>query len=255
MSNLHQVHRPIIIAHRGESYDAIENTLGAINLAWERGADGVEIDVRLSRDNEIVVIHDKNTKRVSGENHLVKSLTLKSLKKLDIRMPGENSPNEKIPLLREVLLTLSDREIIFIEIKCGTEIIPELKNVLKCSRLNSNQIKLIGFSIKKMATIKKYFSQYEVFLNKRICFEKIIHGKSSWDKLIMQIKKHSLDGLNLAYTRSLNSEVVKKFKFNKLKLYVWIINTPQKAHKMISISVDGFMSDRAGYIIEKVNEL
>jgi len=51
----------LIIAHRGESFDAPENTLVAITLAWERGAKAVEIDIRLTADNEIVVIHDKDT--------------------------------------------------------------------------------------------------------------------------------------------------------------------------------------------------
>jgi glycerophosphoryl diester phosphodiesterase len=54
----------IIIAHRGESYDAPENTLAAINLAWKRKVQAVEIDVQLTNDNEIVVIHDKDTLRI-----------------------------------------------------------------------------------------------------------------------------------------------------------------------------------------------
>ncbi len=53
----------LIIAHRGESFIAPENTLAAINLAWKNGAKAVEIDVQITSDNEIVVIHDKNTKR------------------------------------------------------------------------------------------------------------------------------------------------------------------------------------------------
>jgi glycerophosphoryl diester phosphodiesterase len=49
--------KPFIIAHRGEPFDAPENTMAAINLAWERGAEAVEIDVHLSKDNEVEVIH------------------------------------------------------------------------------------------------------------------------------------------------------------------------------------------------------
>ncbi len=55
-----------IIAHRGESFDAPENTLAAINLAWERKVKAVEVDIHLTYDNEIVVIHDYNTLRVAG---------------------------------------------------------------------------------------------------------------------------------------------------------------------------------------------
>ena len=58
----------LIVAHRGESFIAPENTLVAINLAWQNGAKAVEIDVQITRDKEIVVIHDKNTKRVGNLN-------------------------------------------------------------------------------------------------------------------------------------------------------------------------------------------
>ena len=76
--------KSLIIAHRGESFDAPENTLASINLAWERGAGAVEIDVHLSKDNQIVVIHDSNTKRVGAKNKKVSKQTLSELKKLDI---------------------------------------------------------------------------------------------------------------------------------------------------------------------------
>ena len=52
-----------IIAHRGASHDAPENTLAAIRLAWQQEADAVEVDVQLSKDGKLVVIHDDNTKR------------------------------------------------------------------------------------------------------------------------------------------------------------------------------------------------
>jgi glycerophosphoryl diester phosphodiesterase len=58
--------KPHIIAHRGESFNAPENTLAAINLAWERGAEAVEIDIQFSKDRELVVIHDTDTKRLAG---------------------------------------------------------------------------------------------------------------------------------------------------------------------------------------------
>lgn len=57
----------ILIAHRGSSYEAPENTLGAVNLAWEQNADAVEVDVHLSLDNKVVVIHDSDTYRTTGE--------------------------------------------------------------------------------------------------------------------------------------------------------------------------------------------
>jgi len=76
--------KPLIIAHRGESHDAPENTMAAINLTWERDALVVEIDVQLSKDKKLVVIYDLNTKRFAGLYKNVKDQTLKELRKLDV---------------------------------------------------------------------------------------------------------------------------------------------------------------------------
>ena len=74
----------LFIAHRGESYDAPENTLAAINLAWERDADAVEVDVHLSRDGKIVVIHDNNTWKFNEKNKRVRDQTFEELQQIDI---------------------------------------------------------------------------------------------------------------------------------------------------------------------------
>jgi glycerophosphoryl diester phosphodiesterase len=164
----HTSHLPLFIAHRGESCDATENTLSAINLAWERDADGVEIDVHLTKDNQIVVIHNSRTKTISGKRLRIKTHTLEKLKSLDMGKTRKNNwSTERIPTLNEVLLTVPHEKYIFIEIKCGIGIIPHLKRVLMHTRLKTDQIKIIGFGLNKMTEIKKNFAQYEVFLNRR----------------------------------------------------------------------------------------
>jgi len=254
MNNLlYKADLPLIIAHRGESYDAPENTLSAINLAWERGADGCEIDVQLTKDNQIVVIHNKRTKMTSGKSLRIKSHTLQKLKSMNVVSKINNKRfTESIPSLNEVLLTVPPHKYLFIEIKCDIKIIPHLKKVLSSSQLNSNQIKIIGFGLNKMTVIKKNFQEFEVFLNRRVNAGKVFSGKSYWDNLIKKIKLASLDGLNISYTKSLNINVLEKFKLNKLKMYVWTINNPKRALRLISIGVNGFMSDRSGWIKEKI---
>src|SRR6478672_5367982 len=93
-----------IIAHRGASFDAPENTLAAIRLGWDQGADGVEFDVRLSRDGQIVVIHDADTRRVANVDRLVSDQTVDELRQLDVgRWKGPQFAGERIPTLAEVL--------------------------------------------------------------------------------------------------------------------------------------------------------
>ena len=65
-----------LIAHRGASHDAPENTLAAFRLAWEQGADGIEGDFRLSRDGEIICLHDATTRRTAGIDLVVADATL-----------------------------------------------------------------------------------------------------------------------------------------------------------------------------------
>ena len=78
-----------IIGHRGASHDAPENTLASIKLAWEQGADAAEFDVFLSKDGQIVVIHDKDTKRVAGVDKPVVQQTLEELRKLIVAAKGK----------------------------------------------------------------------------------------------------------------------------------------------------------------------
>ena len=99
-----------------------------------------------------------------------------------------------------------------------------------------------------MTEIKKNFPEYEVFLNRRISLGKVFSRRSYWHNLIIKLKQSSLDGLNLSYTKSFNIKLVEMFKQNKLKIFIWTVNNPKKAIRLISLGVDGFMSDRAGWI-------
>ena len=72
-----------IIAHRGASFEAPENTLGAFNLAWAEDADGIECDVRLTKDNHVVCVHDPDLKRITGHNLYVDQLNLADIIELD----------------------------------------------------------------------------------------------------------------------------------------------------------------------------
>ena len=116
--------KPLIIAHRGESFNAPENTMAAINLAWERDAEAVEIDVQLSKDNELVVIHDMDTKRLTGIDKKVKDQTLAELKKLDVGSWKDITfKDERIPTLDEVLATVPTGKKLIVEIKSGPEMV------------------------------------------------------------------------------------------------------------------------------------
>src|SRR3954468_1570566 len=152
-----------IIGHRGASFDAPENTLAAVQLAWQQGADAVEVDVHLSSDGKIVVIHDPNTRKLAGVNRKVARQTLAELRALDVgRRKGRAWVGEKIPTLEEVLATVPRGKRLFIEIKCGPEIVPELAPVLHRSGCPPEQLVFIGFSFPTMRWLKREFPEMEV---------------------------------------------------------------------------------------------
>lgn len=112
---------PLLLAHRGYSKEAPENTLPAFALARERGIPGIELDVRLCATGEVVVIHDDTVDRTTDGTGRVADLPLETLKKLDAgSWKDEKYSGTRIPLLSEVFRLLGDSVIYDIEIKNGS---------------------------------------------------------------------------------------------------------------------------------------
>ncbi|HJR79296.1 MAG TPA: glycerophosphodiester phosphodiesterase family protein [Anaerolineales bacterium] len=114
---LETLHRPTIFAHRGASAHAPENTLAAFELALEQGADGIELDAKLSADGHAVVIHDATVDRTTGGKGHVKDMSLADLRALDAgSFFAEKYRGEKIPTLEEVFEALGKRMFINVEL-------------------------------------------------------------------------------------------------------------------------------------------
>jgi glycerophosphoryl diester phosphodiesterase len=107
----HTANTPLVIGHRGASAEAPENTLAAFGLAAEQGADGVELDVRLAADGNVVVIHDDTVDRTTGGQGKVHSLTSQELQALDAGM------EQGIPTLDDVFLTFGPSLLFNVELK------------------------------------------------------------------------------------------------------------------------------------------
>jgi glycerophosphoryl diester phosphodiesterase len=110
--------RPLRLAHRGASHEAPQNTLAAFLLAAELGADGIELDVQLTGDGQVVVIHDFSLEATTDGQGLVKDHTLAELKQLDAG--GWFDPSfaaERIPTLQEVVATVGRHLLFNVELK------------------------------------------------------------------------------------------------------------------------------------------
>lgn len=110
--------RPLIVAHRGASHDAPENTLAAFRLAWEMSADAAETDVFLTADGHVVCLHDPTTDRTTGYSGRVGEMTLEELQALDAgSWKSRRFAGERIPTLAEALETMPDDGLFYVEIK------------------------------------------------------------------------------------------------------------------------------------------
>jgi glycerophosphoryl diester phosphodiesterase len=112
--------RPLNFAHRGASHEAPANTLAAFRRAVELGADGVELDVHLSKDRQLVVIHDFTLETTTNGRGLVQNHTLAELKELDAgSWFGPAFAGERIPSLQEVIEAVGQRLLLNIELKAS----------------------------------------------------------------------------------------------------------------------------------------
>ena len=245
----------LIIAHRGESYDAPENTLAAINLAWERKIKSIEIDIHLTKDAEIAVIHDNDTMRISGVKRTVSKSSLEELKLLDAgSYKSEKWKGESIPALCQVLSTLPAEGKIIIEIKSDENILGKLKTELSQANLKNRQIEIIAFNVRILEKARLLMPEYRLlwlldldyFWPSRICM-------ANRGKIIRMIKKLQLNGVDVWAGKLLNEEFIRAFHDEGLLVYAWTVNDPLKAYQLISSGVDGITTDRAGWMTEQLN--
>jgi glycerophosphoryl diester phosphodiesterase len=236
-----------IVAHRGASFDAPENTLASINLAWRQKADAVEIDIYLTADGKIVAIHDKTTKRTGGgKDKPVVEQTLAELKQLDFgAWKSPKYAGERIPTLEEIVKTIPEGKRVFIEIKTEAEILPELKRVLAEVGRPPAQTPLISFSYETMRVAKEQLPELKVYWVVKLSNDKET-GRPNYTaaELIAKVKAAKLDGVNLGSSPPLTAEFVREFKAAGLELYIWTVNDADKADEYRQLGVDGVETDR-----------
>jgi glycerophosphoryl diester phosphodiesterase len=126
-----EITRSRIVAHRGASHDAPENTLAAFRKAWDQGVECVELDVHVTRDGAVVVIHDADTQRTTGHPGRVADQTLAELRRLDAGSWKDPAfAGERIPTLGEVLATVPRDRTVFVEIKSGLATVPTVARAI-----------------------------------------------------------------------------------------------------------------------------
>lgn len=228
----------LIIAHRGASGYAPENTLAAVKLALEQKCDGIEIDVQLTKDNEIVVCHDWDVDRTTDGTGKIKDLTLKEIKKLDAgSWFDKRFKGEKIPLLEEVLQLVPNSIFLNIEIKAkatderGLE--KKVADILrKYDRINN--------------TVISSFNHYSLKRAKEVLPD--IKIGILYEAYIIKPVEYILDNFEDMYSLHpccdyVGEEFVKVVKESNLKIYVWTVNDTSTADWLNKLGIEGIITN------------
>lgn len=232
--------RTKIIAHRGASFNAPENTLEAVKLAWKQDTDAVEIDVQLTSDGQIVVFHDDNTLRMTGVQKVVAKEKWAVLQDLMIK---SNDIQTRIPLLSEILETIPKEKILVVEIKSGIGIIQPLKVLIERYHIYPENIQFISLDEKVMSKVIEAFPGYET---QRV-FE---FDKEQPDpvKLIHYAKHTPFDGIDLERGAYIDSSFVQAVHNFGKKIYIWTVNDALEAVNYVKMGIDGITTDRPGWM-------
>jgi|ETNmetMinimDraft_2_1059921.scaffolds.fasta_scaffold41234_2 glycerophosphoryl diester phosphodiesterase len=223
--------KPLIIGHRGASFYEPENTIRSINKAIELGAKAVEIDVHLSKDKELVVIHDDSINRTTkGKGH-IKDLTFKQLRKFDA------GKGQKIPSLQEVIDLFADKITLVIELKALGTARP-IARILKKNKAEKKAY-IISFWHELVKEAKA--------LNKNINTGVLFAG---CPVNAGRLAKDANAGVLFLHHKTINKKLVQNAHKEKLKVFVWNIDKKKDIKPIAKLGVDGIGSNKPDVLVK-----
>ncbi len=228
---------PLIYAHRGASALAPENTLAAFLLALQAGADGIELDVMLSRDKELVVIHDSTVDRTTDGTGKVSDLPLSALRELDAGARfGEEFRGEKLPTLAEVFETVGGKMRINVELKNYAQPLDDLTSRVIALTERFHLADSVLLSSFNPINLRKARRQ-----NRNIRRGLLV---SPGDRLMLGaggrlFPYHALH----PYYEDVTPEMAADLRVRGKQLNTWTVDDPQALLRLHSIGVDGIISN------------
>ncbi len=242
-----------IVAHRGESHDAPENTAAAVDLAWQRGATAVEIDIRLTRDGQVVLMHDATAERTGGVDCPVAEKTLAELQALDVgAWKSPEYAGERVPLLADVLATVPPGGRLHVEVKCGLEVLPELKRIVDASPVRAEQVFVISFRDDVVAAAAGVLPDCPRGL---ISAMDEVEGvwRPSVDHLIARAQAVGADELSVLACGGVDEAFVAAVKEGGLMLCTWTVDEVDRARRLMQLGADLMASNRAAWLREQLD--
>lgn len=235
-----------VIAHGGSSFAAPGNTLAAINLAWEQGADLVEVDLQLSADNRIMLLHDASTWSTAGTDLVVRGNHSALLRTLDVgSYKGSQYAGERIPFLEEALATLPPNRRMLLEIKTGEEILPYLQQVISASGKRER--------IMVYATNPPLFSMLGRLrqLMPDLTIGYSVTGVTDERQLIQAALETKVNFLSV-HQDCVTPSLIAAASQEGLQIFAWTVNNPDIAKMLIWYGIDGYLTDFPDFMRKQV---
>lgn len=252
MTQLPASQAQIIVAHRGASFDAPENTLSAFRLAWEQSADGIEADFHVTSDQKIVCIHDVDTKRTGGVKKVVAQSSLADLQSLEYgSWKSPEFKGEPLPTFLDVLKIVPPEKYFVIELKTGPEIVPLLKADLESFTQPLPKILIISFKQETVAECRRALPGLK---SHWLTGYKQDKETGIWNPnatgVTDGLKESMADGLGTQGKREVFTEsFLKDLKSNGLKeFHVWTIDEPDDAKYFQKLGAFGITTNKPALI-------
>jgi glycerophosphoryl diester phosphodiesterase len=238
-----------IIAHRGASHAAPENTLSAFKQAWQEGAEGIEGDFYLTADERIVCIHDRNTKKLAQQDLDVTRSTLAELKQLDVgSWKNERFSGEQIPTQEDVLATIPPGGKIFIEIKDSERIVSPLKQVLEKAPVQAEQVRVIAFSMEVIRACRAQLPEIQAswLVDKKYLDRETLPG------VLATARAGHVKGIGLQAGDHIDVALVKGIHDAGIELHTWTTNSGKAARRYRALGLKSVTTDKPGYIRDEL---
>jgi len=235
---------PLLVAHRGASHAAPENTLAAFKLAWKEDADAIEGDFHLSSDGKVVCIHDFDTKRVAGEKLIVAETPWERLSRLDVGSWKDlRYKDEPMPLLPDVLDLLPPDKKFFIEVKSGPETIGPIRLILEEKKADPARVIIISFHDDVIRESRAKMPQYQAHW---ISDLKEFDQGDKASSYRRRLDATGAQGFHFRASSPVTKTWLAALKEKQLLLTSWTVDDPALARKMIGYGVNHITTNRPG---------
>lgn len=255
---------PLIIGHRGSSFFAPENTMIAFKKSYEVGADGIEFDVRLSKDGAAVVIHDANLKRTGKRIESISQLSAKELSKIDVgswfncRYPiraKEEFSKATVPTLKEVFEEFKGKDfLLYVEMKfdAGKDYKPLVEAIAK--EIHSHQIEkqvvVESFDLRAIKELKSIAPEVKTAALFEPKFLRLVRTKK---RLIEEALAHGADEIAPHYTLA-TRQTVKASAQAGLKTVIWTTDNPIWVQRSIKYGIHAIITNKPKIMIDTMKK-